>query len=1078
MTIKSLKLVNFKSHKNTTIEFTHYTCLIGLNGSGKSNVLDALKFVFCHEFPGENENNSERPIVRKSEQNEMNTKKELFKNQYYHNGTNNVEVEAVFEKATDRIVLKRKVQKSGDTEKETFFLNSESVSLKMYKDFITTLKLDYSIISQNSSSRIQIFDNLAFHIEHISGSIKYKKSYDDITARIKQETSALKTIFKKIKIRTQNIEKSELVTQKQKELDDLQTRKMNLEKDLYFIKLQIRDREIFVYERELEELDQEISIKKREIHLLEESTKKVRDEINKNQIEYLEIKNNYKKTISAENENLPLLKQQKEKELKQLSSTIAKMEKETNNKENEKALKKIREQYYTLLHTFKLNNSDLIKREQILSESHQKTIQNEKSLQKINKNIEKNKKLHQGKNLRLEELKTKVQPVDLQKYNDLKNKERELNDILSFYLIHKNNIKIESSKSQIIETLQALFSGVKGKISDLIKINQQKYKIAIQSFLTNKNAIVVDTKETAIKCINYLESKKLCRLTFYCIDSFKHTSKEIESPEHAFVVSAIDCVTFSDDLKPIISYFLENCYILMDNSRKEEVLTEIGDQKIKLATLQGTVFQNNYITGGPVTVNLDSNIITELNQISEKIQALDHISVVVERIDEIKEEIKILTIETSELMKEQERLTDNNQKMIKDLREYEEVQNLIINLKNNQFAPLLKDNFQTLDDLETFLDSEKIEKNKNEKKGILDGLIFEKNTLLNEIKDIDQRITAISNERNLKKNFFRISQAIQDLRNKFENQRQENEEATAYLSEKVKRQLFLRDQIEKLQIEKEEITQEALIDEIIDIEPHLEMVSLSADRLSSSLRSSQSVASGKQQIAQKENELALIKSKIDEIYAFCAPTTKTNKAEAETLKKFNQEYEKKKFELRKIREVLRDIRKKRLDLFFDCFNSLVDILTKIMACFNQTAQLICNNKIEPYLKDIKYFILKDQVTPFESLSGGEKALALFAFIFSINIWKGSSFCFFDEIDAALDKEYAIKLSEMLDSNELHNQVETVDQSFEASRIGRNFLKKLQIICISHKKDFFLHSDSLIGVYKDMKESRVIGYAFN
>ena len=46
MRIKSIRIQNFRSFKDETIEFSNYTCLIGPNGAGKSNVLCALNVFF------------------------------------------------------------------------------------------------------------------------------------------------------------------------------------------------------------------------------------------------------------------------------------------------------------------------------------------------------------------------------------------------------------------------------------------------------------------------------------------------------------------------------------------------------------------------------------------------------------------------------------------------------------------------------------------------------------------------------------------------------------------------------------------------------------------------------------------------------------------------------------------------------------------------------------------------------------------------------------------------------------------------------------------------------------------------
>lgn len=43
--IKSIKIDNFKSLVDFKLDFAKFTCLVGLNGSGKSTVLQAMDFL-------------------------------------------------------------------------------------------------------------------------------------------------------------------------------------------------------------------------------------------------------------------------------------------------------------------------------------------------------------------------------------------------------------------------------------------------------------------------------------------------------------------------------------------------------------------------------------------------------------------------------------------------------------------------------------------------------------------------------------------------------------------------------------------------------------------------------------------------------------------------------------------------------------------------------------------------------------------------------------------------------------------------------------------------------------------------
>lgn len=53
MKIKSVRIRNFRSIKEQTVELGNYTCFVGANGSGKSNVLHALNVFFGEsDIPG------------------------------------------------------------------------------------------------------------------------------------------------------------------------------------------------------------------------------------------------------------------------------------------------------------------------------------------------------------------------------------------------------------------------------------------------------------------------------------------------------------------------------------------------------------------------------------------------------------------------------------------------------------------------------------------------------------------------------------------------------------------------------------------------------------------------------------------------------------------------------------------------------------------------------------------------------------------------------------------------------------------------------------------------------------------
>jgi structural maintenance of chromosome 1 len=84
----------------------------------------------------------------------------------------------------------------------------------------------------------------------------------------------------------------------------------------------------------------------------------------------------------------------------------------------------------------------------------------------------------------------------------------------------------------------------------------------------------------------------------------------------------------------------------------------------------------------------------------------------------------------------------------------------------------------------------------------------------------------------------------------------------------------------------------------------------------------------------------------------------------------------------------------------------------------------------------------------ELLSGGEKTMVALALLFAIHSYKPAPFFILDEVDAALDNTNVLKLRRYLQS-----------------RCGDDF----QVVVISLKSLFYEGAESLVGVYKDLKE---------
>ena len=112
------------------------------------------------------------------------------------------------------------------------------------------------------------------------------------------------------------------------------------------------------------------------------------------------------------------------------------------------------------------------------------------------------------------------------------------------------------------------------------------------------------------------------------------------------------------------------------------------------------------------------------------------------------------------------------------------------------------------------------------------------------------------------------------------------------------------------------------------------------------------------------------------------------------------------------------------------------------------AKLILIDPEKPLDSGLEYMIQPPgkKLTRISLLSGGEKALAAIAFIFSIFLIRPSSFCLLDEIDAPLDEANILRFNDLL------------------KVIG----EKSQIVMVTHNKQSMEFADILFGITMEKK----------
>ncbi|XP_036154212.1 structural maintenance of chromosomes protein 1B isoform X1 [Myotis myotis] len=156
-------------------------------------------------------------------------------------------------------------------------------------------------------------------------------------------------------------------------------------------------------------------------------------------------------------------------------------------------------------------------------------------------------------------------------------------------------------------------------------------------------------------------------------------------------------------------------------------------------------------------------------------------------------------------------------------------------------------------------------------------------------------------------------------------------------------------------------------------------------------------------------------------------------------------------EARMCRQEFEQVKKRRHDLFSQCFEHIsvsIDQIYKKL-CRNNSAQAFLSpeNPEEPYLEGIGYNCVAPgkRFMPMDNLSGGEKCVAALALLFAVHSFRPAPFFVLDEVDAALDNTNIGKV---------------------ASYIKEQTQEQFQMIIISLKEEFYAKADALIGIYPE------------
>lgn len=158
---------------------------------------------------------------------------------------------------------------------------------------------------------------------------------------------------------------------------------------------------------------------------------------------------------------------------------------------------------------------------------------------------------------------------------------------------------------EVIETLKSIFH-IRGRLVDLCHIPDDSYRVGVTVALgKNLEALVVDTTETAIACIQYLKEHRLPSMIFLPLNGVAGT--EVSDRLRTFGGSCkpvVDVLSYHPELENVIRYALGESLVCDTVQEARRIaFGNIDGKRYKVITRDGTVLmKNGAIQGGLASI--------------------------------------------------------------------------------------------------------------------------------------------------------------------------------------------------------------------------------------------------------------------------------------------------------------------------------------------------------------------------------------------------------------------------------------------------------------------------------------------
>ncbi|XP_050690811.1 structural maintenance of chromosomes protein 1A-like [Eriocheir sinensis] len=302
-------------------------------------------------------------------------------------------------------------------------------------------------------------------------------------------------------------------------------------------------------------------------------------------------------------------------------------------------------------------------------------------------------KVAADKSLTLKEYKERV-TTQKKEIESMNNQLEEVTKQLSEAECDVDQAEQQQTKEKLLRILNMLFKGVYDRLGNLCEPIHERYKIAITRVLgKHLDSIVVDTEQTARRCIKYLADKQIGRETFLPLDSLnpspiRESLRDIQNPRH--VRLAFDLVKFEHPYIKVAVLYVTKGTLVCETPEDamtvaNNLLDEHGNKKqLSAVALDGTFFcKSGLVSGGKIELEKKArrwgtmNVLAmrkERNSLLDKLRKAQTIGkeesemrILESQVMGLKNQVKYTAVEEDKILKHISQVTVEMEKMGKEL---------------------------------------------------------------------------------------------------------------------------------------------------------------------------------------------------------------------------------------------------------------------------------------------------------------------------------------------------------------------------------------------------------------------------